>query len=99
GAPYPAPPRLAGNALVSRLFRHTLARNPSLAERTKANELLKEKAEGLEDLLWILFLSPYFNLIGGERLCKSKPAADISSTARPLSLRQRSSVAARISSG
>jgi hypothetical protein len=40
-----------------------LSREPEAAERRKANELLKEGAEGLEDLLWILFLSPEFQLI------------------------------------
>ena len=63
GSPTPAPARLTGNALVARLFRHMLSREPGPAESRRAAELLKEGAEGLEDLLWILFLSPEFQLI------------------------------------
>ena len=63
GMPTAAPPRLTGHALVTRLFRHALARDPLPAERRKANALLLQGADGLEDLLWILFLSPEFQLI------------------------------------
>ena len=63
GAPAPQPPRLTGNALITRLFRHALARDPVPAERRKATELLAQGAAGLEDLLWTLFLSPEFQLI------------------------------------
>ena len=96
GAPSPAPPRLTGNTLVSRLFRHMLARDPGLPS-AESNELLKERAEGLEDLLWILSLSgvPTDSM----RTLMSKPAADISSTARPPSLQPRSPAAAPIRSG
>ncbi|HYI92827.1 MAG TPA: hypothetical protein VEX68_04735, partial [Bryobacteraceae bacterium] len=61
--PSPIPPRLAGDALVSRLFRHMLSRDPGPAESRKASELMKQGAEGLADLLWILFLSPEFQLM------------------------------------
>jgi len=61
--PSPIPPRLAGNTLVSRLFRHMLSRDPGPAESRKASALMEEGAEGLEDLLWVLFLSPEFQLI------------------------------------
>lgn len=61
--PTPQPPRLTGNALVTRLFRHALARDPVPAERRKSSELLTQGAAGLEDLLWTLFLSPEFQLI------------------------------------
>jgi hypothetical protein len=61
--PSPIPPRLIGNALVNRLFRHLLSRDPGPAESRKASALMKESAEGLADLLWILFLSPEFQLI------------------------------------
>jgi hypothetical protein len=61
--PIPAPARLSGNALVARLFRHMLSREPGPTESRSAAELLKQGAEGLEDLLWILFLSPEFQLI------------------------------------
>lgn len=63
GTPSDAPPSLTGNALVSRLFRHMLARDPKPAERRQANKLLQNGPEGVEDLLWILFLSPEFQLI------------------------------------
>jgi len=62
GTPAPAVPRITGDALVTRLFRHMLAREPLPAERRTAKELLKQGAPGLEDLLWILFLSPEFQL-------------------------------------
>jgi hypothetical protein len=62
-APVPEPPRLTGDALVSRLFRHTLARDPLPAERKQARRLLSQGSAGLEDLLWILFLSPEFQYI------------------------------------
>jgi hypothetical protein len=62
-APMPAPPKLSGDALIARLFRHALGREPDALERREAGELLRQGAPGLEDLLWILFLSPEFQLI------------------------------------
>ncbi len=61
--PVPPPPVLEGDALASRLFRHALARDPLPEERRKALELIRQGTAGLEDLLWILFLSPEFQLI------------------------------------
>ncbi len=61
--PAPPPPVLEGDALASRLFRYVLARDPVPEERRKALELMQQGAAGLEDLLWILFLSPEFQLI------------------------------------
>jgi hypothetical protein len=61
--PLPEAPRLTGDALVSRLFRQTLARDPMDPERKQARQLLSQGAAGLEDLLWILFLSPEFQYI------------------------------------
>ncbi|MBL8210889.1 MAG: DUF1549 domain-containing protein [Bryobacterales bacterium] len=63
GSPAARPPRLMGDALVTRLFRHALCRDPQLGERRTAAGLVAQGADGLEDLLWILFLSPEFQLI------------------------------------
>ncbi|MEO7650364.1 MAG: DUF1549 domain-containing protein, partial [Bryobacteraceae bacterium] len=61
--PMPEPPRLSGDALVTRLFLHALAREPNAIERREAAGWIAEDAAGLEDLLWTLFLSPEFQLI------------------------------------
>ncbi len=66
-APY-LPPRKDWTSaeLTSRLYVHLLARNPSEPERKVAEELLGSSgvsAEGLEDLLWILLMSPDFQYI------------------------------------
>ena len=52
-------------ALVTRLYRHALGRDPSPGERRVAREFLSPKvtAEGLEDLLWALVLSPEFQYL------------------------------------
>jgi hypothetical protein len=51
--------------LVIRLYRNALARDPLPAERRVAREFLKVKrpVEGLQDLLWAIFLSPEFQYI------------------------------------
>jgi len=50
-------------ALVARLYRHALARDPNAPERSLAQQFLSGGAEGLEDLLWSLFLSPEFQYV------------------------------------
>ena len=49
--------------LVGRLYRHALGREPGEEERRIAKEFLSGGAEGLEDLLWSVFLSPEFQYI------------------------------------
>lgn len=50
--------------LVTTIYRHALSRDPTLLERTEGVQMLKEfGADGLEDLLWIVFLSPEFQFI------------------------------------
>jgi hypothetical protein len=51
--------------LIDRLFFSALVREPTLAERETARELLGPKlsSAGLEDLLWSLFLLPEFQII------------------------------------
>ncbi len=52
------------SSLVSRLYRHALARDPSPLERGVALEFLAAgRTEGLDDLLWALFSSPEFQYI------------------------------------
>jgi hypothetical protein len=60
-----SPENAAGNKLVTELYRYALARDPQPAERRVAKEFLKGKrpAEGLQDLLWAIFLSPEFQYI------------------------------------
>jgi len=52
-------------ALVTRIYRHALGRDPGAEERKTALEFLSPKltSEGLEDLLWSVFLSPEFQFI------------------------------------
>ena len=54
----------AGNteSLVKRLYRHALGRAPHAAELTVAKPMAAN-ANGLEDLLWSVFLSPEFEFI------------------------------------
>ncbi len=51
--------------IVTRLYRHAFGRDPSVDERRVAMEFLAPKvtSEGLEDLLWGIFLSPEFQYI------------------------------------
>jgi hypothetical protein len=49
-----------GAVSVPLLYRHILARLPTPAEQRLAEQALAEGPEGLEDLLWSLFLSPEF---------------------------------------
>jgi hypothetical protein len=64
GAP-PAPPARTPADPVERLFRHALARDPSPRERIEARRILGAGAavDGLEDLLWSVFLSPEFQYL------------------------------------
>lgn len=51
-------------ALINRVYAHALARKPSAAEFAIAAEFLRAgKPEGLEDLLWSVFLSPEFQYV------------------------------------
>jgi hypothetical protein len=51
-------------AVVTRIYQHALSRNPSALERKEGSEMIKESgADGLEDLLWIVCLSPEFQFI------------------------------------
>jgi hypothetical protein len=45
---------------LHRLYQHALGRNPTPSEQRLAEQLLAQGPEGLEDLLWSLFLSPEF---------------------------------------
>src|SRR5581483_3009851 len=66
GAPVAAPPiERDPEALVTRIYRHALGREPNAGERKTALEFLSPKltSEGLEDLLWSVFLSPEFQFI------------------------------------
>lgn len=51
------------HALTKRLFRHAVARTPDPAELAEAGKLLRDGASGIEDLLWILALSPEFQFL------------------------------------
>ena len=64
----PAPiPNAAGtnDKFIARLYRNSLGRDPLPGETKVARGFLKgsKPAEGLEDLLWALFLSPEFQYI------------------------------------
>lgn len=61
---------LTRNALINRVYYHMLGRDPGTQERRVAQEFLaasrkgdKISADGLEDLLWALCLSPEFQFI------------------------------------
>ncbi len=51
--------------LIEQLFQHALARRPTDQERLAATELLNRdpKTEGIEDLLWAVFLLPEFQFL------------------------------------
>jgi hypothetical protein len=57
--------RGSGDALVDWLYRFALARPPTPGERDTALELLGDPAtqQGVEDLLWVVFMLPEFQLI------------------------------------
>ena len=69
--PVPRAPRVfSGDELVTYLYRYCLTRDPSGSERKLALSLLENPGpegaldtEGVEDLLWALFLSPEFQTI------------------------------------
>lgn len=52
-------------ALVDALYGHTLGRNPAEGERDSAREIIGSPpvAQGVEDLLWMLFMHPEYQLI------------------------------------
>ena len=65
-----APTVPSGGDLVTYLYRYCLARDPSASERKLALSLLRNpgpgealETEGVEDLLWALFLTPEFQTI------------------------------------
>jgi hypothetical protein len=65
-APFPAPEfPLSTDALIARVYRCAVARDPAAAELAAAREFLRPAptAEGLQDLLWSVFLSPEFQFI------------------------------------
>jgi len=55
----------APDALIDQIYLRSLARPPSPAERSLANELLEGKVTqaGIEDLLWAIVVLPEFQLI------------------------------------
>ena len=56
--------RLRGDALIETLYRYAVARNPTPEERRIAGQFLDGAgSDGLEDLLWAIFLSPEFQFI------------------------------------
>lgn len=64
--PVPRPPTEQPKAaIIQRVFEHLLGRMPSEAERKLALSLLSSRtpSDGLEDLLWILLLSPEFQYV------------------------------------
>lgn len=66
GQPLVVPPSgLSGDALIERLYLHLFSRPPSAGERAMAKRMLGEtaSAEGVEDLLWALLMSPEFQFI------------------------------------
>jgi hypothetical protein len=62
--PVEMPPKLdTPDQIVTRVYQHALGRNPNAEERRIAGDLLKSGVDGLEDLLWAIFLSPEFQFI------------------------------------
>ncbi len=63
--PVPRPPaKLDPGRLIQRLYQHAVSRDPSAMELKEGRQMLRESgADGLEDLLWIAFLSPEFQFI------------------------------------
>jgi mono/diheme cytochrome c family protein len=55
----------SGDALIDWLYRFAFSRAPTLGERVAAGELLGSPAmpQGVEDLLWAVFMQPEFQLI------------------------------------
>jgi hypothetical protein len=51
--------------LVERLFMRALGRKPTAGEMATASEMIGQpvKAEGVEDLLWVVAMLPEFQLI------------------------------------
>ncbi|MBS0276694.1 MAG: PSD1 domain-containing protein [Proteobacteria bacterium] len=64
GQPPIAPPEPTTNSdrLIARLYRHALGRLPSQKERAIALDMARTN-DGLEDLLWSVFLSPEFQYV------------------------------------
>jgi mono/diheme cytochrome c family protein len=71
GVPMPGPPALSdARAVVDRIFRHALGREPSAAEREIAEAALRDPSRDnrpspdcLADLLWAVVMKPEFGLI------------------------------------
>jgi hypothetical protein len=61
--PVRRPDPAAGEPLIRNLFLHAVARQPSPPEMEVAKDLVARGAEGVEDLLWILVVSPEFQFI------------------------------------
>ena len=64
--PLPRPTPVQGSAnIVSQLYRHALGRAPSAEESRVGLQLLGSKPtrQGLEDLLWVVFMSPEFQFV------------------------------------
>jgi hypothetical protein len=64
--PLPRPTPVQGTAkIVNQLYRHALGRAPSAEESRIAFNLLgaKPNRQGLEDLMWVLFMSPEFQFV------------------------------------
>ncbi|MEO8129403.1 MAG: DUF1549 domain-containing protein [Bryobacteraceae bacterium] len=62
-APVPRPLADSGQSLVRSLFQHAFARQPNPSELGVANDLIAHGPDGIEDLLWILVMSPEFQFI------------------------------------
>jgi hypothetical protein len=58
-----AAPTQDAEALISRVYRHALARLPRQAERQAAREFAVTTPDGLEDFLWAVALSPEFQYV------------------------------------
>jgi hypothetical protein len=60
-----AEPTASGPQLIDGIYLKALGRQPTAGERTAATELLGSPVtrEGVEDLLWVLFMLPEFQLI------------------------------------
>jgi hypothetical protein len=62
------PEKFTVDSLISRIFLHALSREPNAEERKVAREYLRGPrgripADGLEDLLWSVLLSPEFQFL------------------------------------
>ena len=60
-------PRLSfdnsGQSLINSLFLHAIAREPNQSELGIAKDLAAGGENGVEDLLWILVMSPEFQFV------------------------------------